>query len=482
MSLKIKTLRGLFWTFSEQLSVKLVMFVVQIILARILAPTDFGLIAMIMVFMSIGSSLTDSGMTSSLIRTVDADQRDYSTVFFMNVATSALLYLVVFAAAPYIAAFYNQGILINIIRVFSISFIIRAFVGVQTTILSKQLKFREQMMMQIPSVIASGIVALVLASTGYGAWSLVWMYLSQSLIFAVQHWWKSEWYPEFLFDQTRLRKHFGFGFKLTLAGLLSAVFANIYNLVIGKWFSPLQLGYYNRADTIQMFPTKLIITAFKNVAYPVLSTIQHDDDRLKRSYKRMMLQVVFWVTPLLILLVVVAEPLFRLLLTEKWLPAVPYFKILCIASLLYPLQEYNLQILDVKGRSDLYLKIEMVKKGLMLITIALVLPYGITGLLIGQILLSFIFYGITSFYSGRLIKFSTFEQIKSVYCMFIIAIVCGVCTQLLDTYLAGLSMLDVSRLGISSFTYFIMYFSLSLIFKISALQDVVEIKRHFLNK
>jgi len=478
MSLANKTISGLFWTFSQQLSVKLINFVVQVILARILLPTDFGLIAMIMVFISIGASLADSGLTSSLIRTVDADQRDYSTVFIINMVGSVIVYFIVFTLAPYIASFYEAPILTKIIRVFSISFIIRGFVGVQTTILRKELKFKKEMYMQIPSVVLGGVVGVVMALYDYGVWSLVWLNLVQSSLFALQHWFRSDWYPNFTLDIVRLKTHFNFGYKLTLASLLNAILANIYNLVIGKWFSPIQLGYYNRADTIQMFPLRTIITAFKSVAYPVLSSIKEDDKRLKLGYKKMMLQVVFWITPLMTILIIVAKPLFILLLTEKWLPAVPYFQILCVSSLLYPLQEYNLQILDVKGRSDLYLKIESMKKTIVVLSILCSISFGIYGLLISQVFLSIIFYYISSHFSGKLIDYRMKEQIQDTYKTFVLALSVGAICYLISLFLEKGGLSDFLQVIIILVTYISVYITISYKVQFPAVVDIIYVYEH----
>ncbi|HTN36718.1 MAG TPA: oligosaccharide flippase family protein, partial [Arachidicoccus sp.] len=226
MSLKNKTISGLFWTFSQQFSVQLINFIVQIILARILIPAEFGLIAMLTVFIAIGNSLMDNGMTSSLIRTKNPDHEDYSTVFFINLGVSILVYIILFFSAPTIGDFYNQPILTPVVRVYSLSFFITAFVGVQTTRLTKDMRFKVQMAMQVPSVVMGGIVGIILAYLGYGVWSLVWMNLTQSFLFTIQHWIFSGWYPSFMINKEKLIYHFKFGYKLTIAGLLNAIFDN----------------------------------------------------------------------------------------------------------------------------------------------------------------------------------------------------------------------------------------------------------------
>jgi O-antigen/teichoic acid export membrane protein len=476
MNLKEKTLAGLFWTFSQQFSVQLINFAVQVILARILLPAEFGLIGMLTIFISIGNSLIDSGLTSSLIRTPDASQRDYSTVFFINLAGSFIIYAILFASAPLIARFYEQDSLSAIIRVYTISFLLRAFIGVQTTRLTKEMNFRAQMFMQIPSVIGGGITGILLAYWGYGVWSLVWMNLVQAFLFTVQHWIFTGWRPSFIFDWTCFKYHFKFGYKLTLSGLLNAIYQNLYNLIIGKYFSATQLGYYTRAQTMQMFPVQNLSTALNKVTYPMFATIQEDDKRLKNVYRRLMQQVVFWVTPIMIVLVIIAAPLFRMLLTEKWLPAVPYFQVLCASGVLFPLHFYNLNILNVKGRSDLFFKLEIIKKVFTTIGVFCVIPFGIYGLLYFQVLSSIFSFVVNSWYSGRLIDFSLQDQLRELLPIFLLAIPPGVLSWALDRYLLQpLNASDIARILTVGAAYFSLYLSMSYLTRMTVIIDLRQL-------
>lgn len=476
MNLKEKTLAGLFWTFSQQFSVQLINFAVQVILARILLPAEFGLIGMLTIFISIGNSLMDSGLTSSLIRTPDAGQRDYSTVFFVNLAGSFLIYGILFFSAPFIAGFYEQGGLTAIIRVYTISILLRAFIAVQTTRLTKEMNFRAQMLMQIPSVIGGGIIGILLAYWGYGVWSLVWMNLVQAFLFTVQHWLFTGWRPGFIFDIDRFKYHFKFGYKLTLSGLLNAVYQNLYNIIIGKYFSAAQLGYYTRAQTMQMFPVQNLSTALNKVTYPMFASIQQDDKRLKEIYRKLMQQVVFWVTPLMIVLAIIAEPLFRLLLTEKWLPAVPYFRILCVSGILFPLQYYNLNILNVKGRSDLFFKLEVIKKSVTTIGIFCAIPFGIYGLLYFQVLSSVVSFVVNSWYSGRLIDFSLQDQLRELLPIFMLAAFLGVAAWALDRFLLQpLQPGDIARVLTVGIAYFSLYLSMSYLTRMTVIIDLRQL-------
>jgi len=472
MSLKKKTLSGLFWSFSQQFGVQLINFIVQIVLARILLPAEFGLIGMLTIFISVGNSLMDSGLTSSLIRTPNPDQRDYSTVFFINVIGSIVIYALLFVAAPFIAAFFRQPVLTSIVRVYTLSFILRAFVGVQTTRLSKEMNFKIQMLMQIPSVVAGGILGIILAYLGYGVWSLVWMNLTQAFLFTIQHWFRTGWYPDFIIDKERLKYHFKFGYKLALSTMLSGIYVNIYNLIIGKYFTASQLGFYTRAQTLQMFPVQNLSNALHKVTYPMFASIQYDDRKLKSAYKKIMQQVIYWVAPLMILLAIIAEPLFRFLLSEKWLPAVPYFQILCFSGLLYPLQFYNLNILNVKGRSDLYFKLEMLKKGITTVGVFCVFPLGIYGLLYFQVASAVLFFFINTLYSGKLINYPVkeqFQDISSVVLLaFVVGAICWVFNRVLTRYV-GIN--DISHITIISCLYLLIYLGSSYCMRVSALLD-----------
>ncbi|MEP6681651.1 MAG: lipopolysaccharide biosynthesis protein [Parafilimonas sp.] len=476
MSLKQKTITGLLWTFSQQFSVQLVTFVVQIILARILAPAEFGLLAMITIFNAIGIALMDGGMTSSLIRTVDADNEDYSTVFFINLGVSIFIYCILFICAPLISNFYNQPILSGVVRLYSLSFVITALVGVQTTRLTKEMRFKTQMAMQIPSVIAGGIVGIVLAYLGYGVWSLVWMNLAESILFTAQHWIFSGWYPTFTINKAKLKYHFSFGYKLTLTSLINAVFSNLYNIVIGKYFSVLQVGLYNRAYTVQLFPVSNIATALKKVTYPVFASIT-DDKKLKLAYKKIMQQVMFWVSPFIIFTGILAKPLFIVLLTDKWLPAVSYYQILCVVGLLWPLQLYNLNILAVKGRSDLLLKINIIRKITLVIWIVISISFGMTALVIMQAVNAVVSYIYSSYYSGRFIDYSIWSQFKDIAPLILTATAAGLFV-IAGEYFFYDNLSNLLQLAIGFVTGYAIYFLSTFLLKLEAYNDF---KNTFIN-
>lgn len=481
MSLRKQAVHGIFWTFTQQISVQLISFVVQIVLARLLLPAEFGLIGMIMVFIAVGNSLIDSGMTSSLIRKSEANQLDYSTVFWMNLIFSVLVYAIIFFCSPLIADFYKQPILSPLLRLFAVTFIIQAFMSVQTTRLTKEMRFKVQMMMQIPSVIIGGVVGVVLAKMGFGVWSLIWMYLTQTTIFTIQHWVFAGWSPSFVIDKQLLKSHFLYGYKLTLSGLLDQIYTNIYNIVIGKFFLASELGYYTQAVKLRQLPISNITSALNKVTFPIFAKIQDDNKRLKEAYKKLMLQVIFLVAPIMVLLILVAKPTFSLLLTDKWLPAVPYFQILCVAGILYPFHSYNLNILKVKGRTNLFLKLEVIKKIIITIGIAVAVFWGIYGLLFFQVANSIIALWINTRYSGQLIDYSGWQQFKDLVPTVALAVVIGLGLAAITHF----QLIPVDKLSnfaeiiIVSTTYLGTYLGASFIMKSRAL---IEFKQIILRK
>ena len=433
MSLKKQAISGVKWNFAQQFSVQFINFGVQVILARLLMPEMFGLVAMVIIFISIGQTLMDGGMTSSLIRTKNPDQLDYSTVFVTNIIMSFLIYGIVYFFAPYISEFYNQAILTDIVRLFALTFVIRALVAVHVAKLTKEMNFKLQMKLQIPATVISGVVGVAMAYKGYGVWSLVWLNLVQAILFAIQYWLFVDWRPSFIFDKERFKHHFDFGYKLTLSGLIDTIYNDAYRIVIGKFFSPAAVGFFNQAETMRLFPVNQISAVVGKVTYPLFSKIDNDV-ALKSVYRITMKLILLCVVPIMLSLILVAEEGFRFVFGEKWLPAVPYFQILSLASIIRPISTYNLNILKVKGRSDLFLKVEIIKKVLGVIILLIGLQFQVIGLVISLTIFSFLSLLINMYYSGVLISYSIYEQIKDTIHLYTIGIVIYLILYMLKTY------------------------------------------------
>lgn len=474
MSLKKQAISGMIWTFAEQFGSQIISFIISIFLARLLLPSDFGVIALFGIVMGVASSIIDGGLASSLIRSKNVDDRDYSTVFIFNLIISVVLYIIIYIIAPYFADFYNKPILTDIIRVYSIILVINAFVTVQRTHFTKAMNFKTAFKIQLPSLIVGGITGVLLAYNGFGVWSLVYSAILQSIIFAVQHWIYSSWRPKLIFDKEKFKYHFSFGYKMTLSGLLNILFINIYTIIIGKFFSIQQLGYYNRADSLKQLPVSNLSSALNKVTFPLFAKISHNDVKLREVYQKLMKLVIFIIAPVLALMVVSAEPLFRFLLTDKWLPAVPYFQILSIAGLLYPIHAYNLNILQVKGRSDLFLKLEISKKIVIIIVVAVSIQFGIIGLLWGQVVSSTLAFFINTHYTGKLLHYTAWQQIRDLMPSIVLALICAICAALVHNYLL-IGVNDFFTLISLSLIFVILYLGGTFLFRFKEIQYIKEL-------
>ena len=407
MSVNLKSAgrSGMLWSFMIQGGTQVINFVVTVILARLLLPEQFGLIGMIAIFLAISRALVDGGFVSSLIRTKDVVDADYSTVFFVNLGASIILYSLLFISAPYIADFYNEQVLVNLIRVLGLGLIINAFSMVQSTKLNKALQFKTQFKLQLPSLIISAVISIIMAYHNYGVWSLVAKEILFAVIATIQLWWYAKWVPKLIFDKEKFKYHFNFSYKLSLTQIINTTFDNLYNVVIGKYFSAAQLGFFTRARSLQQLPSDFFYNAFNRVFYPLLAEVNHDNTKLKSVYSQLMKIVVFTVTPILVFLGIVANPFIRFLLTEKWLPAVPYFQLLLISAIFYPMHLYNLNICNLKSRSDMVLKLSMLHNFLLLGGAFTAIWFGIYGLLYSLVIVNILITIINSYFSGQLIGY-----------------------------------------------------------------------------
>ncbi|HOS73500.1 MAG TPA: lipopolysaccharide biosynthesis protein, partial [Bacteroidales bacterium] len=419
--LKQKAVSGMFWSFSDSIVTNLVQFIVGLILARLLSPSEFGLIGMIAVFLAISQSLVDSSFSLALIRKKEASDIDFSTAFYFNIAAGLFFFMVLYLCAPYISSFYNQPELTEITRAVSLTIIINALGITQITRQIRNVNFRLIMKLNITGVIISGSVGIILALKGYGVWSLVWRSITGSAIQTILYWVFSRWVPYFRFSKTSFRELFSFGSKLLLSGLIDTIYKNIYLLVIGKFFSAAQLGYYTRAEQFTKVASQNLTISIQRVSYPILSMVQEDDERLKSGYRKLIQSTMFIAFFLLLGLAAMARPLILTLIGEQWLPCVEYLQLLCFAAMLYPLQELNLNVLNVKGRTDLVLRLEVVKKTLAVPVIALGVLLGIRALLLGMIGLSVVSSFINAFYSGRMIGYTIRQQLSDLIPSFILS-------------------------------------------------------------
>lgn len=470
--LKEKGKKGMFWSFLIQGGSQAINFFVTVILARLLLPEEFGLIGMIAIFLAISRALLDGGFVSSLIRTKDADNLDYSTVFFVNLISSIILYVLLFLLAPFVADFYEKEILINLIRVHGLVLLISALSLVQATKLNKDLQFKTQFKLQIPSLIISAALSIWMAYNDYGVWSLVAKDLIFTLLSSFQLWWYSKWIPTLDFNLEKFKYHFNFGYKLALTQIMNTSFDNLYNVVIGKYFSAAQLGYFTRARSLEQLPTGFFYNAFNRVFYPLLAKVSDDDLQLKRAYAQLIKIVVFIVTPILIYLGIIAEPFIRWLLTDKWLPVVPYFQLLLISGIFYPIHMYNLNICNIKGRSDIVLKLSLFQNSLLIIGAFSAIWLGIYGLLYSLVIVNIFIAFINAYFSGKLIDYELKNQVKDLLPIFILNFLIFLLFYYLQVKFLN-EIQDFWNMLINFILFFIIYISISIIIKMKVLNDLI---------
>lgn len=462
MSLKTKTVNGLFWSFIENFSKQGVNFIIGIILARLLLPEQFGLIGMISVFIAISTSIINSGFTQALIRKKDCTDADYSTVFFFNLVTGVFLSAVLFLTSPLIADFFGHQELKNIVKVLSIILIINSVTIIQRTKLTKRIDFKLLTKISVISDLISGITAIILAYYNWGVWSLVAKLIISNSLNSIFLWLWNKWRPSFIFSKTSFKELFGFGWKLLVSGLINTIFQNIYYLVIGKYFSAAQLGFYTRADQFNKLPSQNINGIIQRVTYPVLANLQDDKAKLKNAYQKIIRSTMLITFLLMLGLGAVAEPLILTLLGEKWSQSIIYLQLLVFASMFYPLHSLNLNILNVQGRSDLVLKLQIVKKIIQIPVLIIGILYGIEWLIIGMIFNSIISYFLNTAWSGKFIGYSSWDQIKDIFPSFLFALFIAIITYTISLVIIAPNIVILITQLIVAFVLFIL---LSEVFK-----------------
>lgn len=403
-SLKQQTKKGLVWSSIENFSVKGVSFVITIVMARLLTPEHYGLIGMLTIFMAVAQSLIDSGFSQALIRKIDRTEVDNSTVFYFNIAVGFVLYLLLFVTAPLVAKFYDTPQLCPIMRVLCLSVIINSFAVVQRALLTIQIDFKTQAKASLIASITSGVIGIGMAYKGYGVWAIVGQQLTNYGFIVILLWIFSKWRPRWVYSWQSFRELFAFGSKMLAAGLLDTVYNNIYLIAIGKFYAAGPLGHYTRAHQFATFPSANLTGIMQRVTYPILCHIQNDDMRLANTYRRFLKASAFIIFPLMCGLAAVSEPLVLVVLGEKWHQCAVLLEILCFVMMWYPIHAINLNLLQVKGRSDLFLRLEIIKKIIGVSILIITLPYGLVVMCYAQIISSILCLGINTYYTGKLIN------------------------------------------------------------------------------
>lgn len=413
-SLKDKTVKGVAWSGIDNVVQMGVTFVVSIVLARLLSPDDYGLLGLIAVFTAVCQALINGGFTTALIRKKDVTDDDYNTVFISNLGMSLLLYAVIYLSSPAIANFFDRQELVALTRVSSLGMIIGALALVQQTRLTKRIDFKTQTKITIIASVTSGVIGIVMALLDFGVWALVAQQLSATSLRTILLFFYNKWIPQLRFSSKSFHELFGFGWKMMLSGVLDTIWKELYQVIVGKFYSPSTLGQYTRAKQFSQLFSSNLTTVVQRVTYPVLSNIQDDKERMVSAYRRIIKTTMFITSISMFFLGAISEPLLYCLIGPKWHEAAIYLPLICISGSLYPLHAINLNMLQVQGRSDLFLGLEIAKKIIYLLPLSICIFYGVLPMLYVNVVTGFICYFLNSYFPGKLLGYTSWIQLKDI--------------------------------------------------------------------
>lgn len=470
-SLRSKTVKGVVWSSIERFSTQGVQFLIMIIMARLLTPKDYGLIGMLAIFLAVAQSLIDSGFSQALIRKQDRTDVDNSTVFYFNIVVSSALYLILFIAAPFVADFYNQPELTSVMRVVCLGVILNSLAVVQRALLTVRIDFKTQAKASLSAAVISGCIGIVLAYCGFGVWSLVVQQLLNLSVNTLLLWIFSKWRPIAVFSWKSFHELFAFGSKLLASGLLDTLYRNIYPIVIGKLFSASSLGHYTRAHQFSEFPSSNVTGIIQRVTYPILCGIQDETERLEAVYRKFLKLSAFIIFPLMIGMSAVARPFIDIVLGTQWGFCGQLLQIICFAMMWYPIHAINLNLLQVKGRSDLFLRLEIIKKILGITVLCITAPFGLVVMCYGQIFNSIVALVINTYYTGKLINVGFIRQMKDLLPTILLSLIMFWAILLVDGFIET----NMHRLVIGILVGIIVYVSGSYIFKFKELQTLFSL-------
>ncbi len=420
-SLKDKTVKGVGWTALDSVASYGISFLVSLVLARLLSPDEYGLIGIITIFIAVFNTIIDSGFSTALIRKPNVTNDDYSTVFFINLGISILLASLLYCRAGSIACFFGREELVGLTQAMSCILIINALGIVQKAKLTKQLDFKSQTKISIIASTSSGVLGIIAALLGLGVWALVIQQLSRQILNTILLWLYSHWFPQIKMSWTSFKELFGFSWKLLLAQIINTIWMKLYQFVIGKFYSSETLGHYTRAEQFATIFSSNITTIVQRVSLPVMSEIQDDTKRLVAAYRKIIKSTMLLTLVLMFGLAAVAKPMIYVLIGEKWMPCVPYLQILCFSFAFYPLHSLNLNMLQVQGRSDVLLILQIIKNIIALIPLALGIWVGIYWMLGSSVVCGFFDYFVNSYYSGKKLGYSSWKQLKDIGPSFFVA-------------------------------------------------------------
>lgn len=473
-----KVISNFIWRFAERCGAQLVSFVVSIVLARILAPEDYGTIALVTVFTAILQVFVDSGLGTALIQKKDADDLDFSSVFYFNVFVCLILYAGMFVAAPYIAAFYRDASLTPVIRILSLTIVISGVKGIQQAYVSRNMLFRRFFFSTIGGTIFSAFLGIGMAYAGAGVWALVAQQLSNTMIDTLILWITVKWRPKKEFSWIRLKSLLSFGWKLLVSSLLDTVYNNLRNLVIGKLYSSTDLAYYNQGDKFPKVIVTNINTSIDSVLLPTMSDAQDDKNRVKNMTRRAIKTSTYIMAPLMMGLAFCAEPVVKIVLTEKWLPCVPFLRIFCVTYMFWPVHTANLNAIKAMGRSDYFLKLEIIKKVIGLVLLISTMWYGVMAMAYSLLLSSILSQIINSWPNKKLLGYGYLEQVRDFAPGILLAVVMGICVY----FVGFLPFAALATLIVQIIVGAAIYIGASALLKLEVFEYLLEMTKSFLRK
>ncbi len=477
-NIKVKTLSNLLWRFAERCGAQGVSFIVSIVLARLLAPEAYGTVALVTVFTTILQVFVDSGLGAALIQKKNADDLDFSTVFYFNFVVCIFLYLGMFFAAPYIAQFYKRPELIPLVRVISLTLVISGVKNIQQAYVSRNMLFKRFFYATIGGTFFSAVLGIAMAYFGFGVWSLVVQQLSNATIDTLILWITVKWRPKWVFSLERLQGLFSFGWKMLVSGLLDTVYNNLRQLIIGKMYTPSDLAFYNKGNQIPNLIVTNINTSIDSVLLPVMSGVQDDKERVKAMTRRAIKTSTYVMAPLMMGLAFVAPILIKLLLTEKWLPCVPFLRIFCIAYMFYPIHTANLNAIKAMGRSDLFLRLEITKKTIGMILLLSTMWFGVMAMAYSLLVSSLCSQIINSWPNRKLLHYGYLEQLKDILPGILVAVLMGVSVN----FLQYLPIHQIAILALQIILGAIIYIGSSAILKLESFQYLRKILKSYVLK
>lgn len=461
----------------QRFGVMIISFCANLVLARLLTPDDYGVIGMLLIFISVSNTFIDGGFGTALIQKKEPTQEDYSTIFFWNIFISVILTGILYISSPLISEFYRLPLLSDVLKVMGTVLVINAFSVVQTNILQKKFEFKKLATINIIANIAASILAIVLALRGFGVWSLVFRYLSCSLVISIILWITTKWKPMLTFKFKSFRTLGKFGGMVLLANLVETIYTEFQGLVIGRAFSAKDLGYYTQAKRLEEIPTLGITSAVNQASFPVYASIQDDKQSLKTLIRRNINTLSFINFPLYAILLIIAEPLFIILFSDKWLESVPYFRILCLAGAIYPITSLNTNIIKSLGKGNIYFYMQLFKRVIGICLIIGGLRYGMLGLMWVLVLNAYLMYGVNIYFANKLLKYSLLEQLGDIVKNLYVTILCSLPTVALVFLNINMFVL----MGMQIVMFIMCFILVCILTKNSTYKDFLKLIKSYIN-